>query len=195
MHLANVAQGTVNWLHATGFLFRDDPSDQRSEFAYRYALSPRAFEALQLTLPDALRKNGDELEAKVDSKVEEVAMAAGKGFATEAGKRASVIRDQLGCWRRGGKGLVVQVADHQEPLHPRPAAPDASPLSGCHRRRHCRRDGRAAQTTQRVRHVRDPRRIVSQAGAAYWPHRHHRSASISEAAHRQAQPREHHRQG
>jgi hypothetical protein len=70
MHLANVAQGTVNWLHATGFLFRNDPSDQRSEFAYRYVLSPRAFEALQLKLPDVPRKNGDELEATVGSKVE-----------------------------------------------------------------------------------------------------------------------------
>jgi hypothetical protein len=56
MHLANVAQGTVNWLHATGFLFRDDPSDQRSESTYLYVLSPRAFEALQLKLPDVLRK-------------------------------------------------------------------------------------------------------------------------------------------
>jgi hypothetical protein len=63
MHLANVAQGTVNWLHATGFLFRDDPSDQRSESTYRYVLSPRAFEALQLKLPDVLRKNGDKPEA------------------------------------------------------------------------------------------------------------------------------------
>jgi hypothetical protein len=33
-------------------------------------LSPRAFEALQLKLPDVLRKNGDELEATVGSKVE-----------------------------------------------------------------------------------------------------------------------------
>jgi len=89
MHLANVAQGTVNWLHATGFLFRNDQSDQRSEFAYRYVLSPRAFEALQLKLPDVLRKNGDKPEATVGSKVKELAIVAGKVFATEAGKQAA----------------------------------------------------------------------------------------------------------
>ena len=88
MHLANVAQGTVNWLDATGFLARDDPSDQRSESTY-YVLSPRSFEALQLKLPDVLRKNGDKPESTVGSKVKELAMVAGMGFATEAGKQAA----------------------------------------------------------------------------------------------------------
>jgi hypothetical protein len=52
-------------------------------------LSPRAFEALRLKLPDVLRKKGDKPEATVGSKVKELAMAAGKGFATEAGKQAA----------------------------------------------------------------------------------------------------------
>ena len=55
----------------------------------RYVLSPRAFEALQLKLPDVLRKNGDKPEATVDSKIKQFAMAVGKGFATEAGKQAA----------------------------------------------------------------------------------------------------------
>ena len=104
-HLANVAQGTVNWLHATGFLFRDDPSDQRAEGTYRYVLSPRAFEALRLKLPDVLRKKGDKPEATVGSKVKELAMAAGKGFATEAGKQAaSGVLSFVIDWVTGGSG-------------------------------------------------------------------------------------------
>jgi hypothetical protein len=69
-------------------------------------LSPRAFEALQLKLPDVLRKNGDKPEAMVGSKVKELAMVAGQGFATEAGKQAasgllSVINWVAGCGARG----------------------------------------------------------------------------------------------
>ena len=88
-HLASVAQGTVNWLHATGFLIRDDPSNQRAEATYRYLLTPKAFEAMRLKLPETLREKGDKPSATIASKAKELVAAAGKGFATEAGKRAA----------------------------------------------------------------------------------------------------------
>ena len=88
MHLANVAQGTVNWLHATA-LFRDDPSDQRSASTYGYVLSPRAFEPLQLKLPDVLRKNSDKPEATVGSKVKELGDGSGEGICHGGGQQAA----------------------------------------------------------------------------------------------------------
>ena len=98
-------------------------------------MSPRAFEALQLKLSDVLRKNGDKPEVAVGSKVKELAMAAGKGFATEAGKQAaSGLLSFVINWVAGGgaaKGLGGQVADYQESIHPRAATPDASRVSEC----------------------------------------------------------------
>ena len=103
-HLPHVAQGTVNWLHATGFLLRDDPSDQRAEATYRYVLSPRAFEAMRLKLPETLQEKGGKTAKTVGDKAKELTMAAGKGFATEAGKKAAsgVISFVVDWFSRGG---------------------------------------------------------------------------------------------